>query len=100
MLWVLLALVQNAALSLPVPDGYRDVSTKDALVLIHGTPGADDAASINLVHGEHHSEDKMDDAKECAAFAEEMRDHQHATSQTSAIVEGPTGKTCQITLQY
>ncbi len=100
MLWLLLALAQNASLSMPVPDGYRDASTKDAILLMHGAPATDGVAVINVVPGEHHPEDKLGDPKPCAAFAEEMRDHLHANGQSSAIVDGPTGKTCQITLQF
>lgn len=112
MIWLLLIVVQNSSLSVTVPDGYRDVSseaaklgngdpsTKDAIILLKGTPGAADTASINFVRSEHHPEDKLGDPKECAAFAEEMRDHQHAKRQTSSIVDGPTGKTCQVTLEH
>jgi hypothetical protein len=111
MLWLLLV-VQNPSLSVTVPDGYRDISaeaaklgngdprTKDVIALFTGTPGAADAASINFVRADHHPEDKLGDAKECAAFAGEMRDRQHAKSQTSSIVDGPSGKTCQIAVYF
>src|SRR5262245_61177532 len=108
-LWLILIVVQNSSLSVTIPDGYRDVSkefdkgearTKDAIVLLKGTLGAADAATINFGRGEHHPADKLHDAKQCAAFAEEMRKRQHADGETSSIVEGPTGKTCQIALRY
>jgi hypothetical protein len=109
MLWLLL-IVQNPSLSVTVPDGYRDVSTdaakltngdpniKDAIVLVTGTPGTADGASINFVRGEHHPADKFGDAKECAALAEEMGGRLHAKRPTSSIVDGPSGKTCQVAL--
>jgi hypothetical protein len=111
MLW-LLVVVSNASLSVTVPEGYRDVSSeagklsngspdaKDAIILAKGTPGSPDAASINFVHAEHHPEDHFGDAKMCAAFAEDMRQHMKAQAQTSSIVNGPTGKTCQIAMYY
>ena len=111
MLW-LLVIVQNAGLSVTLPDGYRDMSSeasklangnpaaKDAILLAKGTPGAPDAASINFVRAEHHPEDHLEDAKHCAALADDMREHQHAQMQTSLIVNGPSGKTCQVALYY
>lgn len=111
MLWLFLV-VQNPSLAVTVPDGYRDISaeaaklgnndpsTKDAIILMTGTPGGADAASINFVRSEHHPENKLGDANKCAAFAAEMRDRQHAERQTSSIVDGPSGKTCQISLYH
>jgi hypothetical protein len=110
--WIVLVIVKNASLSVTLPDGYHDVSAeavklangnpgvKDAIAFMKGAAGAADAASINFIRTEHHPEYHYGDAKECTAFASDMRVQQHANSVSSAIVDGPTSKTCEVSLTY
>jgi len=107
---LLFLLVHNKNVSINAPEGYRDVSGETAkaakldpgtvIALQKGETGTPAAASINLVIGEHHPEDKLDDAKQCAAFATEMGTRQNASSTTAEVVDAPTGKTCQITFTF
>lgn len=102
--------VQTATLSVTAPDGYRDASqdmakgagldAKAMVALVAGTPGKADASSITFLPSEHLPEAKLDDAKECAAFAENMRARQDGSTGSSSIVAGPRGKTCQIAVTF
>ena len=101
------AVVANSSLSLPIPAGYKDASAEvvaarpelkdQEIIQLAGMRDGAVVASINLVPSKP-VPGRLDDARECAAFADELREKNDAKSRAWTIVDAPIGKSCQITI--
>ncbi len=102
------ATIAGKSFTLPVPDGYGDVTVqlkkmrpdvKDVVAIASHTTHGGARANIVIVPTNNNDDLDLADPKQCALGAQDMlQQHKGGKSKSSAIVDGPTGKTCQISI--